>query len=331
MKDSNRLFLISFSVCVTVLSSSLVALSVYVDPRAVFGTGKYPVIVATARTEKLLLLESSHPKPEALILGNSHCMRFAPEVVEEATGLRTFNLSVNSGKIEDFLALADYAIEEAGLRPKLIILGVCPRTFCTLEDEDFDRRLVSNVTLMNHLPLSPTVRMRKNAGLYFETLNYNYLKDVRKSISLSRRQSLPLAHYSFESDGFLAWEEEFNKEGALSSGPIEPDTKVTAFSEKRKKYFDILLDVCRTGGISLKIVITPYAPAYITRMDGLDGSFSRWNSMLIAFLESRNRDNVYEIYDFSRIEEYGGVDEFMGAAHPSIRNSTLMLHTLLAK
>ena len=331
MKDSNKVFLISFSVCVTALSSSLVALSVCVDPRGVFGTNEYPVIVATSRTEKLLLLEATNPRPEALILGNSHCMRFSPEVVEKTTGLRTFNLSVDSGKIEDFLALVNHAIEEAGLTPKLIILGVCPRTFCNLEDEDFDKRLISNITLMNHLPLNPMVRLRKKAGLYFETLNYNYLKDVRKSIALSRRQNLPLAHYTFESDGFLAWEEKFNEEGALLSGPIEPDTRVTGFSEKRKKYFDMLLDVCRRQGISLKIVITPYAPAYIMRLDDLDGSFSRWNSMLVEFLESRNRDNFYEIYDFSRIEKYGGVDEFMGAAHPSIHNSTLMLNKLLAK
>jgi len=331
MKDSNKVFLILFSVCVAALSSSLITLSVYVDPRGVFGTNKYPVVVATARTEKLLFLESSNPKPEALILGSSHCMRFSPTVVEEATGLRTFNLSVNSGKIEDFLALVNYAIEEVKLKPKLIILGVCPRTFCKLEDEDFDKRLISNIALMNHLPLNPIVWIRKKAALYFETLNYNYLKDVRKSIKLSCRQKLPLAHYTFESNGFLAWEDKFNEKGALWSGPIEPETRISGFSEKRKKYFDILLDTCRKQDISLKIIITPYAPAYITRMDGFDGSFSRFNRMLVEFLESRNRDNFYEIYDFSHIEKYGGVDEFMGAAHPSIHNSTLMLNKLLAK
>lgn len=331
IKDPNKVFLISFFVCATALSSSLIALGVSVDPRGVFGTNEYPVIVATSRTEKLLLLEATNPRPEALILGNSHCMRFSPEVVEKTTGLRTFNLSVDSGKIEDFLALTNYAIKEVQVKPRLIILGVCPRTFCNLEDEDFDERLISNIPLMNHLPLNPIARIHKKASLYFETLNYNYLKDVKKSIELSGRQKLPLAHYTFESNGFLAWEDQFNEKGTWSSGPVEPDTRVTGFAEKRKKYFDILLDVCKQQGTSLKIVITPYAPAYITHMDGLDGSYSWLNSMLVEFLESRNRDGFYEIYDCSRIENYGGVDEFMGAAHPSIRNSTLILDKLLAK
>lgn len=331
IKDPNKVFLISFFVCTTALSSSFIALSVWVDPRGVFGSNQYPIIVATAHAEKILSLESSKPKPEALILGSSHCMRFSPDVVEKATGLKTFNLSVNSGKIEDFLALTNYAIEEIQVRPRLILLGVCPRTFCNLEDEDFDERLISNIPLMNRLPLNLIARIQKKASLYFETLNYNYLKDVKKSIELSGRQNLPLAHYTFEPNGFLAWEDKFNEKGTYSSGPVEPDTKVTGFAEKRKKYFDILLDVCRKHRISLKIVITPYAPAYITRIDGLDGSYSRLNSMLVEFLESRNRDRFYEIYDFSRIENYGGIDEFMGAAHPSIRNSTLMLDKLLAK
>jgi len=331
MLNSNKVFLIAFTSSVAVFSSSLVALSVRVDPRGVFCTKKYPVVVATARTEKLLLLESSNPKPEALILGSSHCMRFSPKVVEKATGFRTFNLSVNAGKIEDFLALVTYAVEEIGLMPKLLIIGVCPRTFCTLEDEDFDKRLISNLILMDYLSLNPIVKMQKTVGLYFETLNFNYLKDVKKSIELSYRSNPPLAHYTFESDGFLAWEEKFNEKRAFLSGPIEPDGIVSGFSEKRKTYFDLLLSFCRKHNVSLKIIITPYAPGYITRMDSIDGSVSRLNNMLIEFLESRNSDNFYEIYDFSRIEKYGGVDEFMGAAHPSIHNSTLMLERLLAK
>jgi len=84
--DADKRFLISFCVCSLLLSLSLVSLGVYVDPRGIFGTNRYPVIVATSRFEKQLLLEAADPKPQALILGSSHCMRFRPQVVENATG-----------------------------------------------------------------------------------------------------------------------------------------------------------------------------------------------------------------------------------------------------
>jgi hypothetical protein len=306
----------------------LITLNVYVDPRGIFGTNKYPVIVATARIEKLLLLKRSNTKPEALIFGSSHCMRFSPSVVENATGLKTFNFSVNSGKIEDFLALVNFSMKEVGVKPKLIILGVCPRTFCNLEEEGFDKRLVSNIYLMNYIPINPIACLQKKISLYFETLNLNYLKDVRKSIKLSRRQILPLENYTFKENGFLAWEGEFNEKEALLAGPLKRDTKVTGFSQKRKEYFDMFLDICKKQNITLKIIITPFAPDYITRLNYLDGSFSRLNRLLLEFLEDRNKDNFYEFYDFSHIEKFGGVDEFMGIAHPSIYNSTLMLKKL---
>jgi len=289
------------------------------------------VIVATSRFEKQLLLEAADPKPQALILGSSHCMRFRPAVVENATGLKTFNLSIDSGKMEDFLALLEHTIKDAGLKLKLIILGVSPRTFCNLKDEGFDGRLISNMALMRHVPLNPLVRVQKKAALYAGTLNLNYLKDVRKSVRLSRRQNLPLANYTFESDGFLPWEEKFNKEGALLASPVERDTTITGFSQERQEYFDLFLEICRQEDISVKIIVTPYAPDYIAAVDHLDGSYSRFNGMLLEFLKSRNHGGTYELYDFSHIENYGGVDEFMGAAHPSIRNSTLMLDRLFTK
>ena len=330
-REANRKFLITFFVCFFLLLLSLIALHVYVDPRGIFGTNKYPVIVATARIEKQLLLEATDPKPKALILGSSHCMRFSPEVVENATGLKTFNLSVNSGKMEDFLALLNYAIKDIEIKPDMVILGVGPRTFCNIEDEGFDKRLISNMTLMNHVPLNSIVRLQKKAFLYLGTLNLNYLKDVRKSVKLSSRYKLSLTNYIFESDGFLAWEEPFNQEGALPTGPLERDTIITGFSKERREYFDIFLDICKKQGISLKIVITPYSPDYISRVDQLDGNYSRFNRMLVEFIESRNQDNIFELYDFSHIENYAGVNEFMGIAHPSIRNSTLMLNKMLTK
>ena len=64
--------------------------------------------------------------------------------------------------------------------------------------------------------------------------------------------------------------------------------------------------------------------------DAWDGRLRRQHAALLDELKSRGANREFELYDFLRIEQYGGVDEFMGAAHPCIRNSTLVLERLLA-
>src|SRR4030042_774651 len=169
-RNTNLRFMILFLSSFLFFLLLLLSANIYVDPRGVFGTGKYPVITATSRTEKIILLKAMEPKPEALIFGSSHCMRYSPKYVEDITGLKTFNFSVDSGKMEDFLALLNYSIEEIMIRPKLVILGVCPRTFCEMKDEDLDDRLVSNAVLLNYVPLKPISKIQKQAALYFKTL-----------------------------------------------------------------------------------------------------------------------------------------------------------------
>ena len=321
-------FLILFLCSFALMTSSILALNVLVDPRGIFGAQLYPVLVVTGRAEKCDLLKTADPKPEALILGSSHSMRFSPKKVEELTGLKTFNLSVNAGKMEDFLALLGYSIHEMHLTPNLIILGICARTICRREDEDFDNRLTSNPALMKYIPQNPFAKASAQWKTYWETLNWNYLKDVWKSIEI--QDALPAqVNYLFDADGFLNREGPFNEPGRFLRGPIQKDCVITGFSEDRKKYFDLFLEACKAHGIRLEIVITPYAPDYIKRVDELDGSYTRFTNELIQFLEGRNSDHDFALHDFSRIENFGGIDTFMDAAHTSIAQSSLMLEEIL--
>ena len=324
-------FIKIFTLSFLAFSITILVINIYVDPRGVFGTGKYPVLVATARAEKAALLESFNPRPQVLIMGSSHTMRYSPEIVYNLLGLRTFNLSVNAGKIEDFVALLRYSIDELKIRPKMIILGMCQRTLCLLENEDFDKRLTSNAVLMKYVPLNPLIKLWRNIVIYGETLNWNYLKDVKRSIAFSKTKS-GLVKYLFHSDGFLSKEGSFNKKGTFSKMEVfRKDCDVTGFSEERIKYFKIFRDICKKNNITLKIVIEPYAPEYIQQVNLFDGSYTRLNQQLLDLLRTLNVDNDYEIYDFSDIDKFGGVDEFMGYAHPSIRNSSLILQSILGK
>src|SRR5205814_5789343 len=69
-------------------------------------------------------LSRAGAKPEALLLGSSRLMTIAPSEVEKRTGLRTFNAAVNAAYTEDFYVLLRYAMERAGARPKLVLIGL---------------------------------------------------------------------------------------------------------------------------------------------------------------------------------------------------------------
>jgi hypothetical protein len=328
--NKQRRFIIVLIISVIFFSLLLISANIYIDPRGIFGTGEYPVLVATARVQKSSLLKSFNTKPKILIMGSSHCMRYSPEVIHRILGMRAFNLSVNSGKMEDFLVLLRYSIDELNIKPKMIIMGLCSRSFCLLENEGFDKRLTGNAVLMKYVPLNPLSKLWRKSKIYFETLNWNYLKDVKRSITIAGGNPT-IMKYSFEPDGFLNTEENFNMKGRFLNRKIQKDCDVTAFSKERERYFTVFRNICKKNNIALKIVITPYAPEYIQQINLMDGSYDRLNRQLLDFLNNQNESNYYELYDFSSIDKFGGVDEFMGAAHPSIFNSSLILQRILEK
>ena len=177
---SHARFLSAFVALTLALSGGLLSAGVIVDPHGLFGTGRYPVLVATSRSEKVASLATASP-PQALIFGSSIMMRVDPAVVERLTTLTTFNLSVDSGKSEDFVALLDYGVRDLRLRPRLAIVGLSPRTFTSTENEGFDHRLLANDRLLRYVPMNPAVRAWRRAAVYLGTLDWTYMSDVNRS------------------------------------------------------------------------------------------------------------------------------------------------------
>ncbi|EKD26709.1 MAG: hypothetical protein ACD_79C01052G0004 [uncultured bacterium] len=318
-------FIISFMLFISVIFICML----YIDPRGVFGTNKFPIVVATTRGEKMSLLKQMKEKPEILIFGNSHCMRFDPKVVQSFTNLNTFNFAVDSGKIEDFLSLLQYSINDLYIKPKLIILGISARTFAKIKDEPFDNRLISTNELIKYLPLNPILKYFFKIKLFFETLNLNYILDAEKSIKLFKENNF-LKNYSFDAGGFFLQEYgRLNEANDFNKKEFSKDSDITGFSDIRIQLFKEFIQTCRQHGIKLKIIITPYDPSYIRRVDAIDSSYSIFVNKLLKLLRTENTNNYYEIYDYSRIENYGGINEFIGAGHPSIPNSNLILKKVL--
>ena len=328
---SHARFLSAFVALTLALSGGLLSAGVIVDPHGLFGTGRYPVLVATSRSEKVASLATASP-PQALIFGSSIMMRVDPAVVERLTKLTTFNLSVDSGKSEDFVALLEYGVRDLRLRPRLAIVGLSPRTFTSMENEGFDDRLLANDRLLRYVPMNPAVRALRRAAVYLGTLDWTYMNDVTRSLQASRaKAALGATKYTFERDGFLRTEESFNTRGWYERwAGRKPDAGVPGLSAERTRYFEIFRALCREFGIELIVIVTPDDPEVIAYANSrLNGLYDRLNQQLLAYLHGLSTSDPFEVHDFSRIEHFGGVNEFMGS-HPSIRNGTLMLERMFA-
>src|SRR3989338_5873489 len=108
MKSPETRFIIGFILAAVLLLGAIIALSVLVNPRGLFGTNKFTPLVATDRPIKLGLIKASESAPDIIILGSSRVFKIDPETIERDTKLRAFNFGVNNAKPEEFLAISKY-------------------------------------------------------------------------------------------------------------------------------------------------------------------------------------------------------------------------------
>ncbi len=103
---------------------ALAILNYLVNPRGIHPISLLPPVAANVRAEKAYLLKQMQPKPQALILGSSRVMKIAPSTVERLTGLGAFNAGNLSAYTEDHYVMLRYAVERAGVQPRLVLLGL---------------------------------------------------------------------------------------------------------------------------------------------------------------------------------------------------------------
>lgn len=115
--------------------------NVVVDPYSVFGTGLYEDGASSnERFKKVNYLFESEEQYRGLIMGSSRSGMTDPRWVEEATGLKTYNLSVFSGKPSD-MSLLYGAYRTQSKAPEVVMLGVDAMAFLKEKgSEDLSRR-----------------------------------------------------------------------------------------------------------------------------------------------------------------------------------------------
>ncbi len=305
-----------------------------VNPMGLYPPQLLPAVTWNMRVIKPELLQKARPKPQVLILGSSRSMQISPAEVEQLTGLPAFNAAVESAMAEDDYAMLRYAVERAGVTPKLVILGIDVEAFhnrLPIEDSALEAAAFRGL-----LPGSGFSPWKKFYKLFVVQQTRLSLRSLRVQLTGHFPQRL-----AFDPDGYLHYRD-FERERA--SGHYDLDTKVqreigeyvartagyTAISAERRRYLEQLLQYSHDHGIKVVMWVTPLGPRLLETL-GARGYDQREREVL-AMLHELGTKYGDRVFDFSSVEKFGGdPNGFWDGAHMTERTNALITHWLLAR
>ncbi|MCU0610177.1 MAG: hypothetical protein MUE60_00120, partial [Candidatus Eisenbacteria bacterium] len=252
------------------------AVAVIIDPRGIFSTGVFPVVVWDSRQEKMRLFSKfNEASPvECIVLGSSRAMKVSPQQVERETGLRTFNFCVDSARSEDYLAIYRW-VSSRSPRLKTMLIGLDVEALHC--DDEFDRRLTSNAQLMSGLDDTaepgPSTRSCPALSLVSTVMSVPYARDMASSLRVLLSSSRP--RNQLEDDGYLhytEWEQARQRGSLDLAENIKASYEeyrrrfggMSALSPQRERMLRQLLHAARKDGLEVAVWITPIHPAVAT-------------------------------------------------------------------
>lgn len=305
-----------------------------VNPMGLYPPHLLEPVTWNMRAIKPAMLEKAEPKPQVLILGSSRSMQIAPAEVQKLTGLPTFNAAVESAMAEDDYAMLRYAVERAGIAPKLVILGVDVEAFhnrLPVEDSALETDAFRGI-----LPGHGFSAWKKFYKLFVVQQTRLSLRSLRVQLTGHFPQ-----HYTFDADGYLHYTE-YEQERA--TGHYDLDTKIqreiaqyvgrtagySAISPERRAYLEKLLQYCHDRRIKVVIWVTPLGPKLLESI-GPRGYEAREREVL-AMLHELGAKYGDPVYDFSSVEKFGGdPGGFWDGAHMTEANNALVTRLLLRR
>lgn len=330
MNNPQLRFIIGFIISSTVILIVILTASVYLDPRGLFGTGKFRPLVINARPDKINLLKQFPVKPEILILGASTIFKFNPVLIQQLTGQVTFNFGIDNGKAEDWLALTRYALEDLGIKPKLLIIGIDYNAF-----DHF--RMQPQVVLMKTLRSKLDISQKQYWSIILETLRNNltiqYIGDMGRMIYYIFH-GYPRETQRFLSNGYSP-EQIIDREHTQESVEAVINSLLTRIggsdlSPERKQYFEKLLQLAIDNQIQINVALLPLHPELSSRFSQtpeLDKLYKNTN----AYLEKMSKKYNFNYYDLVDLKSIHGdpTDFFSDGFHMGDSNSNNTVKTIL--
>jgi hypothetical protein len=310
-------------------------LNYFVNPTGLHPPRLLPTVNWNVRATKTELLKQAAPKPQALILGSSRAMKVRPALVEELTGLPTFNATVEGAMTEDDYVMLRYAVERAGAHPKLLLLAVDVEAFHNLRP--------SNVALAISDELSELApggsrlsRWKKFTRLYsWEETKLSW-RSLRHAVA-----GYPTTWNRFDADGYLHYLQ-YERERAEGRYPL--DRRIDALAADyvgrfqgyshldpaRVGYLKDILTYARQRNMRVVMFLTTLHPRVIEVVN-TKGYGARYAEVK-RLLDELAPQYGAEVFDFTTAEKFGGQNDwFYDGSHIDERNADQMTRKMLAR
>jgi hypothetical protein len=329
-----RKFVARFVLLLLALVAVIGLLNFLVNPEGMYATRLLPPVTWNTRPAKAELLAKDQPKPEALLLGSSRVMTIPPAEIERRTSLRTFNAGVNAAYTEDFYVLLRYAVERAGVRPKLVLIGLDAEAFHDHEPEN------EYLSQPNELASFLIKKEAKDAEWRRFTTLWTVYQTKLSFVSLyDRLGGKKINAVDFDANGAMQQDPWLRQQakgnydlGAHIAGTAKEYTpryqSFTGVSADRLEYFAATLRYAREHGARVIVFATPIHPQLEQTLASY-GYEQRKSDVYAAARAVAEREGA-EFVDLSAPASFGGAPgHFYDGVHLDAYNADRLIGAVL--
>ena len=307
-------FLKTFTISTITIFTLCMGLIISVDPYEKYGINVFGFktkAVMFGREVKFRMLDNTQNKYEAFLLGSSAAHRYKTSDMNEITGLKSFNYSVQHSTTEDYLAITRHIIEKQD--PKLIIVQF---DFYTLNKHfDTDPRLYNS-------PLKKYLKANSNNYIDSSAISNTYLtmdasRDSIRVIGVnlfSEPRHIYLEHGDYPKEKPNTGKVKLSQHGY---GKYE-------FDQKRIDQLKELQKLASDNNIRLIAITTPHTYEHVQsiKKQGLEKELNQFKQTLA--------NHFQEVYDFTNegLKPYSTSEYFMDSSHLAPKLGKLVLKKL---
>jgi len=289
------------------------------------------------RQAKVTQLQQLPSVPQLLILGSSRSFSLSPAYVRLRTGLVSYNASVTSGRMIDFLAFLRFTLSlPTAYRLKVVVLGLDAGSFWPDIVTPMELRATPSLFRYGSAEQS---RFSDEFSERFRIIAFSQFLDSLRSIAQARTGRPP--NLTVEPDGVVRFEE---RERQIREGQYDLDSAIDeelpylresygrrwAFSPVHISRFRQIAQLCDQHGIRLVVWLSPEHPRAVAALRDLGWEQDR--SQVLDLLRAQRASGLrFDLYDFSTIDRFQGTpDGFINATHVRQSNAEKILERLLA-
>ena len=360
LKNTEKRFVLIFTGTLLLGLASVALLNIYINPWQNYGR-KGSISLYNARLAKTEYLKTlpRDSLPQVVFLGSSNVMRYKPSTIEKLIGKKAFNFGVYWGRMDDFLCIASFLVNDLQLKPELLIIGL--DTWALKEGESdhpvfpgVRRRLLNAPDLVKYDPdispiplfwskiidlfsfqqtsisLNKFLHGAKRVPIRALTDNSPFNPDgTRESYGdpfgklPNIREAVDEGDYDIE-----PYLEKIYNTGVVERFPTFANYAFDSFWDRRIKYLHQLVELCQRKNIKIIFVLDPVHPIFWKVITENTPHLRHLQNLLNMLADlKREYPVILGTVNASRIQYFGGTRQgFYDEIHPSTVNCDLILH-----